>query len=70
MRYVLCHSRGYIHYININININIFMTSNFIVSQRSSVGKWLGCSLAVLGVVGSSLHTTSQRYDGMNSPYA
>ena len=36
----------------------------------SSVGEWLGCSLAVLEVDGSSLLTASQRCDGLNYPYA
>ena len=36
----------------------------------SSVGEWLGHSLAVLGVDGSSLLTALQRCDGLNSPYA
>ena len=38
--------------------------------MRNSVGEWLGCSCAVLGVDGSSLLTASQRCDGLNSPYA
>ena len=36
----------------------------------SSVGEWLGRSLAVLGVDGSSLLTESQRCDDLNFPYA
>ena len=34
-----------------------------ISSNGSSVGEWLGRSLAVLGVSGSSLLTASLRYD-------
>ena len=34
------------------------------------MGEWLGHSLAVLGVDGSSLLTASQKYDGLNSTYA
>ena len=34
-----------------------------------SVSEWLGHSLAVLGVDGSSLLAASQRCDGLNSPY-
>ncbi len=37
---------------------------------RSSVGEWLGHSLAVLGVDDSSLLKASQEYDCLNSPYA
>ena len=37
---------------------------------RRSVGEWLGFSLALLGVDGSSLLIASQRYNGLNSPYA
>ena len=41
-----------------------------ITIKGSSVCEWLGHSLAVLRVDGSSLLTASQRCDGLNSPYA
>ena len=40
------------------------------IHRGSSVGGWLGCSLAVLEVDGSSLLTASQRCVGLNSLYA
>ncbi len=40
-----------------------------ISKSKSSVGEWLGHSLAVRGVDGSSLLTASQRCDGLNSLY-
>ncbi len=42
----------------------------YLAYKGSSVGEWLGHSLAVLGLDGSSLLTASQRYDGLNSSYA
>ena len=40
------------------------------IHSGSLVGEWLGRSLAVLRVDGSSLLTASQRCDSLNSPYA
>ncbi len=43
---------------------------SYLIPIRSSVGEWLGHSIAVMVLDGSSLLTASQRCDGLNSPYA
>ncbi len=46
------------------------LSATIVRSIWSSVGEWLGYSLLVLGVDGSSLLTASQRCDDLNSSYA
>ncbi len=55
----------------VTLKILIFFNRDIYHGRKwGSVGEWLGQSLAVLGVDGSSLTTASQRCDGLNSPYA
>ncbi len=47
------------NYVNILFNL---------IGKEFSWCEWLERSITVLGVVGSSLLTALQRYDGLNSP--